>query len=336
MNEDWQRCTEHWLQHLYDKSQSEETRRSWTSILKCFLKFLDGRGPETATRADVEEFLHITIDTRKKGAPPSVATRGCRLACLNSFYNYSATFEVMGADGTLHPLLEKPSPCIGVARGKPTILYRAIAESDLERLFNSIDRSTINGKLVYAFALCLLLTCRRRREIGLLKWGSITPAIFKGGRRGWEFKFLGKGRGGEWDVQELSQGCYDAIVDYLQATGRLATIQPDDFVFVSRRPPRGGGNPRQGKALSLNNINKLLKQAAVSAGLDPTYISAHVFRHTGAKIRVQHGADLLDVQRVLRHASLATSQRYVARLLSSEDTGVQLLEQALPFLSQRA
>jgi integrase/recombinase XerD len=65
----------------------------------------------------------------------------------------------------------------------------------------------------------------------------------------------------------------------------------------------------QGRALSRMGIWKILQAAAARAGLQKK-ISPHTLRHSFATHLLERGANLRDVQELLGHADIATTQVY--------------------------
>lgn len=74
---------------------------------------------------------------------------------------------------------------------------------------------------------------------------------------------------------------------------------PALFVTFSKHPIR----------LKQFDLSKLFKRYAARAGIK-TKLTPHIFRHTTASILRREGADISDVQRILRHENVATTSRY--------------------------
>lgn len=326
MDDLWQRCLEQYLVQLWQRSHSQETLRSYGGTLRRF--FADyPKNPDQITRADVEQFLERPCASwRNRGEAPSIATRNARLAVLSSFYKYATTYTIEGEDGNPVPILQRPSPTTGVRRGRPNRSYRALSFEELQRFFAAIPRNTIIGLRDRALFLAYFWTARRRNEILYLRWGDIERTMFvesNGTRReGWQYHFYGKGRSTEEDVAELPGSAKAAIDEYLVASGRMATMTAESYVFADTRNLAW----RKGKPMGIDVVTKAIKKYARLAGLDAERISIHSLRHSAARIRHENGSGIREIQHLLRHQSIATTDLYLRALISPADPGAKLLE----------
>jgi len=57
-------------------------------------------------------------------------------------------------------------------------------------------------------------------------------------------------------------------------------------------------------------VQAMVKRAAVRAGVDPGRVTPHVFRHTFASGLLEHGFNIREVQFMLGHSSVSTTQIY--------------------------
>ena len=132
------------------------------------------------------------------------------------------------------------------------------------------------------------------------------------------------GKGGRERVVPLSEPSRAALITYLACRDRfLPGSRPSRWLFPSRG--RAGHLTRQ-------RSGQLLKELAVTAGLDPDRLSPHVLRHAFASHLLDHGADLRSVQQMLGHADIATTQIYTHVL---DDRLRKLVETAHPLARRK-
>ncbi len=86
---------------------------------------------------------------------------------------------------------------------------------------------------------------------------------------------------------------------------------------------------KNGKKLTPEAVNKLMKKAAKALGINPLVrISPHTCRHTFAHQELKNGLDLYSLSRLLGHESVNITQRYLEAvrddqiLTSAKKTGV--------------
>ncbi len=110
------------------------------------------------------------------------------------------------------------------------------------------------------------------------------------------------GKGNKQRLTPLGRAAKVALQDYLEhERPQLAAAAPTSppWLLLSRR----------GRRLRREAIWELVKKYAVRAGVPPT-ISPHTLRHSFATHLLAGGADLRQVQEMLGHASIQTTQIY--------------------------
>lgn len=111
-----------------------------------------------------------------------------------------------------------------------------------------------------------------------------------------------EGKGSKQRIVQLGEAAVDAVSSWLkQQRPSMAAKRPDggDWLFLTR-----SGRPMRREA-----IWELVKKYAHIAGISRN-ISPHTMRHSFATHLLAGGADLRQVQELLGHASIATTQIY--------------------------
>ncbi len=109
-----------------------------------------------------------------------------------------------------------------------------------------------------------------------------------------------RGKGDKQRLVPVSDECRRRIADYLAgARPAPADARSSEAVFLNRR----------GRRLTRAMIFKIIRDAAAAAGIDKT-ISPHTFRHSFATHLLRGGANIRQVQDLLGHASITTTEIY--------------------------
>jgi integrase/recombinase XerD len=110
------------------------------------------------------------------------------------------------------------------------------------------------------------------------------------------------GKGNKQRLTPLGRAAKEAVQTYLDHERpklAAAATSPPEWLLLSRR----------GRRLRREAIWELVKRYAVRAGVPPS-ISPHTLRHSFATHLLAGGADLRQVQEMLGHASIQTTQIY--------------------------
>lgn len=113
-------------------------------------------------------------------------------------------------------------------------------------------------------------------------------------------KIQGKGYESKEDIAILEEDTLQAILDYLEVRGR------DEYepLFVSV------ATNHRGHRLTTRSISRIFKKILVRFGLNSELYTGHSTRHTGATFLNKSGADLIDIQEVMRHKDINTTTIY--------------------------
>lgn len=214
----------------------------------------------------------------------SPRTQARRLAAIGEFYRFEISEGRRRADPTA--LIDRPKRRARL----PTLVSLAEIEALLASAATAGGaegaRLTVIIELLYGAGL-------RVSELCTLPLGR-----FKGDPS----SILVRGKGGKDRVVGLTDPARRAASAYLtQRNSFLAEGQVSPHLF-----------PRKGRAepISRAQVHAWLKDCARLAGIDPSRIHPHAFRHSFATHLVEGSADLRSVQALLGHASIATTEIY--------------------------
>jgi integrase/recombinase XerC len=269
--------------HLrHERNVSPHTGRAYLADLRQFLAFLAGARASAATGEQVRDFL-ASLHARRHPA-----TLGRKLASLRTFFRFAVRTGLCAADPTAGipaPRTPKRLPrplavddCVALcepARGDP-------GSEERER------RARALVELLYGAGL-------RVSELSQLDVRDLDP-------QSGDVRVLGKG--GAERVVPLPSAARDALAAYLgaRAAGRGESLP----LFTALRARRGVW-PR----LGVRDVRRVLRARAREAGLTDR-VHPHRLRHSYATHLLDMGADLREIQELLGHASLATTEKYTA------------------------
>lgn len=118
-------------------------------------------------------------------------------------------------------------------------------------------------------------------------------------------------RGGFLRIQGKGHAAKDSIVRVPEQVEKLIRL------YLAKRQAKKGeplftstSNRSKNMRLSTRSIRKFVKACLRSIGLDDERLSAHSLRHTAATIALLAGESVENVQMMLRHKSISTTQIY--------------------------
>jgi len=294
---------------------------TWTQAIEGFGRYLGaerGLSPNTK-RAYESDVRQLTVHTGADVAPIEVdadhvrawlaslhkrrspATMGRKLASVRSFFRWLIREGEMSEDPTAGlpmPKLEKRLP-------------RPLSVDDCEQLITN-DQRTVRqsapegGERAKRHAWMQL----RDRALVELLYGTgirIGELVALDVRdlelRSQEVRVMGKGsKERVVPIPEQARGALGAWLEVRRHPGVL-----NEPLFISLRPR----NERGPRRLAAREARRILAERAVRADLDE-HVHPHRLRHSYATHLLDMGADLREIQELLGHASLSTTQKYTA------------------------
>jgi integrase/recombinase XerC len=268
-----------------EKGASEHTCRSYFHDLSHLEGFISASGlyPVSETgeidvtlldRDIIRVYLRALFQSKKRS---SIARN---LASIRSFFRYLVREGIVSknpAKGVATPKTEKYIP-------------RALSIDEMFRMLDAPDALNPSGLRDLAILELLYSSGIRVGELTQLNCGDVD----------WELgiiKVLGKGK--KERIVPVGSKAIEALKVSLWRRGLSPGDGRDCPLFVNKR----------GGRLTDRSVGRIVEKYAKKCGLGGS-IGPHSLRHTFATHLLDAGADLRDIQELLGHASLSTTQKY--------------------------
>lgn len=262
-----------------ERGAARNTLAAYRADLDAFAAFAAtrGEGPRDATAATLHDYM------RSLHGDVAARTAARRLSCLRGFYRFLLRGGVRADDPTM--LLDAPR--------LPATLPKNLTEAEIDALLAAAAaRPGVSGLMASAALEILYSAGLRVSELLGLPRTALSGAAEM---------LIVRGKGGRERMVLLSSCAKAAAAALNDATSGAETTAPSRWLFPGR-------DPRY--AMTRQGFGLMLKEVALTAGLDPSRVSPHVLRHSFASHMLAHGADLRSLQILLGHADIATTQIY--------------------------
>ena len=262
-----------------ERNASPHTCRCYQTDLEEFENFLKSSGTYLTLpgQTRIEEVDRLAIRKylgflHRKNRKSSIARK---VSTLRSFYKYLVREKIVSsnpAKNVATPKAEKPLPTALTVDEAFRLMESPMKKEQLR------DRAIL--ELLYSSGLRVselvdLDENQLDQELGIVK-------------------VMGKGR--KERIVPVGKKALEALKTYLKERGHLEANAP---VFVNSR----------GGRLTSRSVGRLVKKYTRHSGVFRK-ISPHSLRHTFATHLLDAGADIREIQEMLGHASLSTTQRY--------------------------
>ena len=273
---------------------SQNSRRAYRTSLLQFSMWCRANGSGELSRLAVLQYKDALIRMQKPGTEGSrlysPATVNLRLAAVRAFAQEAA-------DAGLVDQIE--AAAIGRIRGEKQTGSRIgnwLQKHQVDQILTSVARNSLRGKRDYAILAVLFATALRRRELVELQVATIQ-------QRDGQWGFIGLcGKGGKVRNISLPDWVRLAVTDWLHAT---RIVQGPVFRSISRHGKLGT------EEMSEESVKLVLSHYASVCG-HPNF-RPHDARRTCARLCRTGNAALEDVQELLGHSSVQTTERYLGK-----------------------
>ncbi len=259
----------------------ESSRLLYGRTLTQFFKWVidSKRDFATMTRQDIIEYKN---DLFSEGM--SALTVGSYIVAVRKFYEWCESEK-------LYPNIAK-----GVKVPRKVQLYKKqhLNEDKCKELLDYFHDISLRD-----FCIVNLLLRTGLRTIEIVR-ANIEDITFRNNQR--VLKVWGKGHDEKDSIVVLTNKTWKSIEEYLKSRRGAKSSDP---LFVSQSNHNSGGR------MTTKSVSRICKEGLKTIGLDGREFSAHSLRHTTGVQILKHGGSIMEVQSVLRHRSISTSQIYV-------------------------
>lgn len=273
----WEKIRNEYLRYIrFERRLSENSIEAYMRDLEEFTSFIThtyGVAPDKVEAHMIERFMGWLYDHGRSGA-----SQARRLSGIKSFYN----FLLLGERIEALPTENVHTPKLG------RMLPDTLTIEEIDAMLATFDIRTPKGCRDNAIVEVLYSCGLRVSELTSLR---IDNLFFGEGY----IRIVGKG-----DKQRLvpiGSVARDKIQLYMDV--RTPSKPSEPILFLNNR----------GKPLTRVMIFNIIKQAALMAGIDKQ-ISPHTLRHSYATHLLEGGANIRQVQELLGHESIVTTEVY--------------------------
>ncbi len=291
MTNNLNKYTKQFLTYLdVERNSSKLTIREYNRYLKEFSQWTSENYPDfTVEKLDmpmVREFrVYLSEKQNRLGGNLAKVTQNHYIICLRSFLKYliKNDVKVMSPERIELPRTHSRSP-------------KFLDNSQIEKLLAMPDIQTPWGLRDRTILELFFSTGLRVSELFRLNRDSVNLTSR-------EFSLVGKGS--KTRLVFISEDAAKWIARYLYT--RKDSFKP---LFIRYSQAIDSKNEGEKMRYSVSSIERMVKNYGKLAGI-PVNLTPHVLRHAFATDLLNNGANLIEVQNMLGHSNVATTQIYV-------------------------
>ncbi len=273
---------ESFIQYLHEeKSATENTEVSYRRDLRKLNEYLKANQITEIAEVTEEDLKNYVREMEEEGKASSTISRN--IASMKNFFHYAEKrgwVKDSPAERLKAPRIEKKMPEI-------------LTVKEMDRLLSQPGSRTLKEVRDKAMLELLYATGIRVSELIRLKVDDVNL----------EREYISCESRGKVRTVPFGTEAKKALQIYLQEVrGEMVIDASVPFLFTNCN----------GEQMSRQGFWKLVKYYAKKAGIEKE-ITPHTLRHSFAAHLLENGADLKDVQEMLGHADISTTQLYLNR-----------------------
>lgn len=265
-----------------EKSASAYTVLNYEIDLRHWFTYLFEKSVGSFELSRLSDFSLLREYLAEEMKKYSRATVGRRLSVIKGFLKY------LHREGYLESNIAKLISLPKQGERLPFVLK----PEDVIKLIEGIPTDSLREKRMRGIVELLYSTGIRVSELAALTYEKID---FRSGT------ILVLGKGNKERAVPIGRHCQKALLDYIYSMPSFQKQGPQTPLFVNK----------EGKALSVRSVQRNLREFATEI-LGPlgSQVTPHTLRHSCATHLLSRGAGLREIQELLGHQSLVTTQKY--------------------------
>lgn len=269
---------------------SNLTLKTYGDGIRSFFNYMKQNNISSPVRDDIKAYRDDLILTK------SVNTVNSYLCALRVFFNYLES-------NNLYPNITKDVKNIKTSKIPKK---QVLSIDECKKIYSSLTNN--REKLIFSLAIT---TGLRASEIANAKLENIKKLNGE-----YVLYVKCKKRDDESEYVKLSNQVLKDILDYTD--GRL-----EGNIFISQ------SHNSYGEGLTVTSIRNIVKSIFRRFGYDDNGFSCHSIRRSSATIMYDNGQSIYDIQQVLHHRSIQTTQRYINQAVRDNNKSEYIVSELL-------
>ena len=280
-----------------EKGYAENTIAAYQNDLNQFCQHIAATEEKAESWSEVKKDVIVTyIDHLKNSGDYASSTVARKVAAIKSFFHFLVAEGDLKGDPTI--TLDPPK----VKKRLP----KAISPDEIERLLHAPIEQT-GPKAERDLALLEMLYASGVRVTELV---SLNVSDLELGEKSGKVRVKGKRSSAKEREIPITGSALDVLKHYI-GNGREQLLQSmeEPAVFLNNR----------GQRLTRQGLWLIIKHYVESVGIS-TEVTPHTLRHSFAAHKLSQGRSLQDIQKLLGHANISTTQVYTHLNKENEKT----------------
>jgi integrase/recombinase XerD len=278
-------CVELFMRDCMLRNLAPDTLKYYRDALRPVIR-------DIREETETDDPAQITMDDVENAVILRMIERGCKettinakLRALRAFYKFLARKGIVNSEIADNIKLMKERKNV----------IETFSAMQISQLFRAIDKERFTGQRDYTMLLVMLETGIRLRELVGIRLDHVD---IRGG-----FIRISEAKGNKERYVPIQHAVRNQLKRYMKLRGSL----DHDVLFVNI----------DNEPLTKRQVQNRIHELGDYAGIKNVRCSPHTFRHTFAKMAVQNGANVFELQAILGHTTLDMVRKYV-NLFSSD------------------